>query len=83
MLGAYHRQLETQIQLPEWTHGRWLTVGTKDLNANIVYINNTQLTMKLNDNQIIAHDLKFTRIMSNKRQHENIIRIKAKSLEQW
>jgi hypothetical protein len=39
--------------------------------------------MKINDDQTILYDLKFTRIMSYKRQHENIIRIKAKSLEQW
>jgi len=39
--------------------------------------------MKINDDQIITHDLKFTRVMSNKRQHENIIRIKAQSFEQW
>jgi hypothetical protein len=39
--------------------------------------------MKTNDDQIIMHDLKFTRIMPNRRQHENTIRIKAKSLEQW
>jgi hypothetical protein len=39
--------------------------------------------MKMNDDQTIVHDLKFTRLMSNKRQHENTIRMKAKSLEQW
>jgi hypothetical protein len=39
--------------------------------------------MKMNDDLTMIHDLKFTRIMSGKRQQENIIRIKAKSLEQW
>jgi hypothetical protein len=39
--------------------------------------------MKINDDQGVLYDLKFIRIMSGKRQHENMIRIKAKSLEQW
>ncbi len=39
--------------------------------------------MKINNDQIITHDLKFTRVIHNKRQQENTIRIKAKSLEQW
>jgi hypothetical protein len=82
-LGTYHRQSESQIHLPDWTSGRWLTVGTSGINRNIVYINNTQLIIKTNDDQIITHDLKFTRVIHNKRQQENTIRIKAKSLEQW
>jgi hypothetical protein len=39
--------------------------------------------MKMNGDQIIAHDLRFTRVMPNKQPYENNIRIKAKSLEQW
>lgn len=83
LLGSYHRQHESKIQLPEWIQGRWLTIGTSGINPNTVYINNTQLMMKINNEQTIELDLKFTRVMPNKRQHENIIRIKAKSLEQW
>lgn len=58
-------------------------MGTRGINTNTVDINNTQLMMKINDDQTLLYDLKFTRIMSNKRQQDNIIRIKAKSLEQW
>lgn len=39
--------------------------------------------MKMHDDQMMLQDLKFIRIMSGKRQHEHIIRVKAKSLEQW
>ena len=79
-LDTYHRHYESIIQLPNWMQGRWLTSG---MNTNSVYINNTQLIMKMNDEQTILYDLKFVRTMSSKRQHENIIRLKAKSLEQW
>ncbi len=83
MLGASHRHYESIIQLPDWIHGRWFTIGTSGINTNTIFINNTQLMMKMNDDLTMLHDLKFTRIMSGKRQQENIIRIKAKSLEQW
>ncbi|CAF1243594.1 unnamed protein product [Adineta steineri] len=72
-----HHQFESKTQLPQWTHGKWLTIGT-----NIVYINNTQFIMKTHDEQKILYDLRFTRILTSRRQHENAIRIKAKSLEQ-
>ncbi len=53
------------------------------INPNTISINNSQLIMKINDEQTVVNDLKFTRLMSSKRQHANIIRLKAKSLEQW
>ena len=81
--GTSGRHYESIIQLPDWIHGRWFTMGTSGINTNTVDINNTQLMMKINDEQALVYDLRFTRIMSTKRQQDNIIRIKAKSLEQW
>jgi hypothetical protein len=46
-------------------------------------INNTQLMMKINDDQMMLQDLKFVRIMTGKRPQEHVFRVKAKSLEQW
>ncbi|CAF3361702.1 unnamed protein product [Rotaria sp. Silwood1] len=80
--GIHHGHYESKIQLPEWTQGKWSTMGTSNMNMNTVYINNTQLIMKINDDQTIIHDLKLTRVISNSRQHEKTIRIKAKSFEQ-
>ncbi|CAF1586394.1 unnamed protein product, partial [Adineta ricciae] len=79
---SYQHQLESNIHLPTWVHGRWLTVGTNGLHANVVYINNSQLLVKKNNDQTVVHDLKFTRLMTSKRPNEQIIRIKAKSMEQ-
>ncbi|CAF1572013.1 unnamed protein product, partial [Adineta ricciae] len=79
---SYHQQLESNVHLPTWVHGRWLTVGTYGLHANTVYINNSQLLVKKNNDQTVVHDLKFTRLMTSKRPNEQIIRIKAKSMEQ-
>ena len=59
-------------------------MGTSGINTNTVDINNTQLMMmKMSDDQTMLYDLKFTRVMFSKRQNDNIIRIKAKSLQQW
>ncbi|CAF0992855.1 unnamed protein product [Rotaria sordida] len=80
--GINHRHYESKIQLPEWTKGKWSTMGTSSMNMNTVYINNTQLIMKTNDDQTTIHDLKLIRVISNGRQHEKTIRIKAKSFEQ-
>ena len=82
-IGSYHHQLESNVHLPTWVHGRWLTVGTNGLHANTVYINDSQLLVKTNNDQTVVHDLKFTRLMTSKRANEQIIRIKAKSMEQW
>ncbi|CAF1467595.1 unnamed protein product [Rotaria magnacalcarata] len=79
---TYHRQYESKIQLPHWTQGKWLTIGTSSMNMNSVYINNTQLIIKINGDQTILHDLKLTRVIVKSRPHENNIRIKAKSFEQ-
>lgn len=58
-------------------------MGTSGINTNTVDINNTQLMMKMSDDTTMLYDLKFTRVMFSKRQNDNIIRIKAKSLQQW
>lgn len=81
--GISQRHYESVIQLPDWIHGRWFTMGTSGINTNTVDVNNTQLMMKMSDEQTMLYDLKFTRIMFSKRQNDNIIRIKAKSLQQW
>ncbi|CAF1311844.1 unnamed protein product [Adineta steineri] len=65
------------IPMPNWTQGVWLSTGT-----NRVYINQTQLIMKTNNDPIIKYNLTFLRIIHSKRKHENTIRIRAKSLEQ-
>jgi hypothetical protein len=82
-LGTSHRHYESIIQLPDWIQGRWLTIGTNGINTNTMVINNTQLMMKLNDDQMMLQDLKFVRIMTGKRPQEHVFRVKAKSLEQW
>ncbi len=69
--------------MPDWTQGTWLSIGTSDSNSNTFHINETQLLMKMNDERLIKYDLRFLRIIQSKREHENSIRIRAKSLEQW
>lgn len=76
---THHRHFESVVQLPDWLHGRWLTSG---INTNVIYLNNTQLIMKINDEQTILYDIKLTRLMSSRRHQENIVRVKGKSLEQ-
>lgn len=83
ILDTSHRHYDSTIQLPDWIHGQWLSIGTSGINTNTIYINNSQLMIKMSDDQTILHDLKFTRIVPSKRQHERFLRIKAKSLEQW
>ena len=82
-LDTYYRQYQSKIQLPEWTQGEWLMIGTNTINMNIIYINNTQLIIKINDDRSTIHDLKFIRILFHRQRHKSIILIKAKSLEHW
>ena len=71
------------MQLPEWTQGKWLSIGTTTTDTRTVYINETQLIIKMNGDQAIVHDLRFTRLMSSKRPTAHTFRLKAKSLDQW
>lgn len=77
------RPYESKVPLPKWAYGKWLTIGTTSLDINTVYINNTQLIIRVNKDETILHDLKLTRIISQNRQNENTIRLKARSFEQW
>ena len=73
-------QNQSNFEIPNWTQGTWLSIGIYD---KTFYINKTQLIIKLNNNRLIQQDLKFLRIIKTKRQYDNTIRIRAKSLEQW
>jgi len=72
----------TKIDLPEWIQGKWLTIGTNAMNSQTVEINTTQLIIKNNVDQTIVHDLKLTKMISNRRTNDHVIRLKGKSLEQ-
>jgi hypothetical protein len=78
------KHYQSNIQLPTWTQGTWLSIATNGMNINTLYINKTQLIMKMNSKGIIKHDLEFVRVIQNKQQeHNDSIRLRAKSLEQW
>ncbi|CAF1241164.1 unnamed protein product [Rotaria sp. Silwood1] len=77
-----NKYYESKVQMPDWTQGIWLSIRTDRINTNTFLINQSQLIMKMNDDQIIKYDLKFQRIIQNQQQHEKSIYIRAKSLEQ-
>ncbi|CAF4240271.1 unnamed protein product, partial [Rotaria sp. Silwood2] len=79
-----NKHYESKVQMPDWTQGIWLSIGTDRINTNTFYINQSQLIIKINDDRIIKHDLQFLRIIQNQQQqqHEKSIHIRAKSLEQ-
>ena len=82
-LGSHHPQLESRLELPAWVQGKWFSIGTNNINGQTVHINRTQLTMRTNGDQRLIYDLKFLRLVSNKRRQEHVLRLEAKSLEQW
>ncbi|CAF2146709.1 unnamed protein product [Rotaria magnacalcarata] len=74
-----NKHYESNVQMPDWTQGIWLSTGIDRIKTNSFHINQSQLTMNIQDNQIISHNLKFLRIVQ---RHEKTIRIRAKSLDQ-
>ena len=85
-LGTQQQQRDSKIQLPEWIQGVWVSTGES---YKTFYFNQTQLVVTNNGEQTIVHDLKFIRVIQSKRQqyhyypYSTIIRIRAKSLQQW
>ena len=72
-----------KVQTPNWTQGTWLSIGVNGKNTNTFHINQSQLIMKMSDNPVLKHDLKFLHVIQNQRNHSKSIRIRAKSLEEW
>ncbi|CAF1021880.1 unnamed protein product [Rotaria sordida] len=79
-----NKYYESKVHMPDWTQGIWSSIGIDRIDANTFYINQSQLIMKMHDDQIIKYDLKFLRIIQyqQQQQHEKSIHIRAKSLEQ-
>ncbi|CAF1333296.1 unnamed protein product [Adineta ricciae] len=74
--------MESKVQLPKWTQGVWLSVGASNVNSNRVHINQTQLVITADNDQMIKYDLKFFKVMLNRGNYGNSVRIRARSLNQ-
>lgn len=74
---------ELKVQMPHWTQGIWLSIGMDRLNTQTFYINQSQLVMKINNDQLVKYNLKFLRILNNQRLNVKTIHILAKPLQQW
>ena len=69
--------------MPNWTQGKWLSIGKDHINRNIFHINQSQLIITMNNDKIIQYKFRFLRTIEHQRKSEKILRIRAKSFEQW
>lgn len=77
MLFLLVKYSESNIRIPNWIQGIWLSIGNDRLYTNTFHINKSHIIMKINDS------FKSLKILQSKQQHKNIIRLRAKSLGQW
>ena len=83
MIAFLDQLMESKVRLPKWTQGVWSSVGASNVNSNQVHINQTQLVITAEDDQMIKYDLKFFKVMLNRGNYGNSVRIRGRSFDQW